>query len=91
MAIRFRRCLFTKLCLSLFLYNVKSDFFRYLILFTVQFMMELTYFSDYLLWWLNLHHRFEYVEYMKLSQPEDDCKIMLAKVRFNYICSHSDD
>jgi hypothetical protein len=37
------------------------------------------------LWWLNLHHRFEYVEYMKLSQPEDDCKIMLAKVRFNYI------
>lgn len=35
--------------------------------------------SDYLLWWLNLHHRFEYVEYMGLSQPEDDCKIMLAK------------
>lgn len=35
--------------------------------------------SDYLLWWLNKHHIFEYVEYMGLDQPEDDVKVMLAK------------
>ena len=35
--------------------------------------------ADYLLFWLNSHFRFEYVEYMKLEEPIDNCRIMLAK------------
>ena len=34
---------------------------------------------DYLLYWLNTHHCFNYVELMGLQQPEDDGAIMLAK------------
>jgi len=37
------------------------------------------YICDYLLWYLNQHHHFDYVEYMGLKQPEDNSKIMLAK------------
>jgi len=35
--------------------------------------------SDYLLWWLNSHSNFSYVEYMGLKEPEDIGYIMLAK------------
>ena len=38
------------------------------------------YSSDYLLWFLNSHHYFDYVDYMGLKQPEDDNIMMLAKV-----------
>jgi len=34
---------------------------------------------DYLLYWLNIHHCFDYVEAMGLKQPEDDGSLMLAK------------
>jgi len=34
---------------------------------------------DYLLFWLNIHQCFDYVELMGLEQPEDDGTIMLAK------------
>ena len=34
---------------------------------------------DYLMYWLNNHHYFEYVEAMGLKQPEDDGTLMLAK------------
>jgi len=34
---------------------------------------------DYILYWLNTHHCFQYVELMGLEQPEDDGTIMLAK------------
>jgi len=37
------------------------------------------YICDYLLWYLNKHHYFDYVQYMGLRQPEDDVRIMLAK------------
>lgn len=37
------------------------------------------YICDYLLWYLNTHHHFDYVEYMGLSAPEEDCNLMLAK------------
>jgi len=35
--------------------------------------------SDYLLWWLNSHSNFSYVEHMGLKEPEDLGYIMLAK------------
>jgi len=35
--------------------------------------------ADYLLWYLNCHHKFDYVDYMGLSQPEDDIYVMLTK------------
>ena len=34
--------------------------------------------ADYLLFWLNRLGRFEYVEYMKLEEPIDNCRLMLA-------------
>ncbi|XP_023339426.1 mitochondrial GTPase 1 [Eurytemora carolleeae] len=37
------------------------------------------YICDYLLWFLNSHHYFDYVDYMGLKQPEDDNIMMLAK------------
>jgi len=37
------------------------------------------YITDYILYWLNINHKFEYVELMGLDQPEDDGSIMLAK------------
>jgi len=37
------------------------------------------YICDYLLWYLNTHHHFDYVEYMGLTEPEQDCHLMLAK------------
>ena len=38
---------------------------------------------DYLLFWLNLHHHFDYVELMGLQQPEDHAAVMLAKAAVN--------
>jgi hypothetical protein len=35
--------------------------------------------ADYLLFWLNKHNRFEYVNYMDLLEPIDDCRTLLAK------------
>ena len=35
--------------------------------------------TDYLLFWLNTHACFDYVELMGLEQPEDDGTVMLAK------------
>jgi len=35
--------------------------------------------SDYLLFWLNKHRRFEYVDYMELLEPVDDYRVLLAK------------
>jgi len=37
------------------------------------------YICDYLLWYLNRHEHFDYVEQMNLDRPEDDVNIMLAK------------
>jgi len=37
------------------------------------------YICDYLLWYLNRHNLFSYVDFMGLSEPEDDVTIMLAK------------
>jgi len=37
------------------------------------------YISDYLLWYLNTHHQFDYVHFMKLEQPEENSLIMLGK------------
>ena len=34
---------------------------------------------DYILYWLNISHQFQYVEAMGLEEPEDDGSIMLAK------------
>ena len=38
---------------------------------------------DYLLYWLNIHNYFDYVDIMGLSGPEDDGTIMLAKAAIN--------
>jgi len=35
--------------------------------------------ADYMLWWLNRHHNFSYVDYMGLEEPVDNGKIMLAR------------
>lgn len=35
---------------------------------------------DYLLWYMNLHHQFDYVDYMELDQPEDDVMVLLSKI-----------
>jgi len=37
------------------------------------------YICDYLLWYLNTHNHFDYVAYMGLEEPEQDCHLMLAK------------
>jgi len=37
------------------------------------------YISDYLLWYLNTHHQFDYVNFMRLEQPEDNHLLMLGK------------
>lgn len=37
------------------------------------------YICDYLLWYLNTHSHFDYVEFMGLEQPEENCNLMLAK------------
>ena len=36
---------------------------------------------DYLLWYFNTHGHFEYIDYMGLNEPEENCNMMLAKVR----------
>ena len=36
---------------------------------------------DYLLWYFNTHDHFEYIDYMGLNEPEENCNMMLAKVR----------
>lgn len=35
--------------------------------------------ADYLLFWLNKNKRFEYVDYMDLIEPVDECRVLLAK------------
>ena len=42
-------------------------------------LVGLDHICDYLLFWLNSHHCFDYVERMGLEQPEDDGMVMLAK------------
>jgi len=37
------------------------------------------YITDYILYWLNTNHMFDYVKLMGLDEPEDDGSIMLAK------------
>ena len=37
------------------------------------------YMADYLLFHLNQTSRFDYVSYMKLDEPMDDARLMLAK------------
>jgi hypothetical protein len=48
--------------------------------------------ADYLLFWLNRLGRFEYVEYMKLAEPIDNCRLMLAKsaIAHNFLTSFKD-
>ena len=41
--------------------------------------MGITSVADYLLWMLNSHENFSYVEHMGLEEPEDEGTIMLAK------------
>ena len=42
--------------------------------------------SDYLLWWLNKHEMFGYVDYMSIEEPVDDIKVMLAQSAVNTGC-----
>ncbi|KAL1514053.1 hypothetical protein ABEB36_003378 [Hypothenemus hampei] len=40
--------------------------------------------ADYLLFWLNKHKRFEYVDYFKLDRPYDDILQVLPRICQNY-------
>jgi ribosome biogenesis GTPase A len=42
-------------------------------------LVGLEYIADYLLFHLNLCQNFSYVSYLKLDEPMEDCRLMLAK------------